>query len=597
MPTLDSTSFVSTKEREAKVDQGVVLDKDESISETALVVSEASVQIEETDIVSVPTVADNETTSPLYSEVTSSVYPLAESVSDSVSPASYGAVSAPMPTEMTNLIHQAVLYAVESQNSAIANPSPADLVESVSDALASHIMKEYEQAAAISALDITSDDQVPSQYQTSAYLEENLTETEKEANSQMLKTAPKCNSDKNAKDILLHKFPHVTEGSAVEGDTDTSVQVQISEDTESEEQTAESETESKKGEDKTQKKNVTPIKVFLSGVARKEYSKGDYSSLVGFPPKARTPGGISRTDTVATAGVEGERSRYLAFIISSSVDHRLLSSCQLSAELKLQSLAQNIYESILSSLMRAKPERPLAGLSRSALSLDRAVFDRDKPFGRTTDMLVHSIESLLEKAKQPRSNVNLVAIFEFWNELNSLVPMSSPRMLEAKKKEIKEVNKKKRTLLTLSKGTKIISHSPSKEKETVTLSVDCSNGDTIPPLCSKLTFDLLLDILLETSSTSPKLWQLGVTLTNISIKYLAYFSFSEGGGIDCDQKLSSMFVKLFSLNFVGAEMDEGVLKSLLETVCLVQFQSRHGKGVWFGGNFLLDVLVTLLKKG
>ena len=593
MPTLDSASSPSAREEtisngegEPKIDQGIVLDKDEGSSEPSLVVSEASVQVEQTDSVSVPTVTESVI---LHTETPSSVYPVVDSIGDSVSPISSDfaeSVSAPpLVPEVISQIHQAVGASVESQMSMTSDDVNPDLVEDKTATMLSEIMKQIQPTASVSVSDIadsqvllpvsdsvspmssdltedasaplapevikklqeasgiSAPDTVDSAMQLSANIEkENITETEKETNTQLLEIVPEYTTEKNAKDksqkfLPLEKFKYVPCVSSAIGDTAASVQVHITEDTESKEKTTESESESKKGEHKTEKIKETPIKVFSSGVARKEYSKGDYSSLVGFPPKVRTPGGISRTDTGATTSIQGQQLRYQAFIISSSVDHRLLSSCQLSAELKLQSLAQNIYESILSSLMNAKPARPLVGLNNLAQSLDQAVFDGDRPFGKTTDLLVHSIESLLESAKQPRSNVNLVTVFEFWNELNSLVPMSSSRMAEARKRESKENGKKKRTS-AFTKVAKTASHSPTVFTQTV----DCGNKDTIPPLCSKLTFDLLLDTLLETSSTSPKLWQLGVTLTNTSIRYMAYFSLTEERWIDCEQKLSKMFV-------------------------------------------------------
>lgn len=408
---------------------------------------------------------------------------------------------------------------------------------------------------------------------------EGMTDSEIETISQSIKATPSYSTHSSAVDdlrrVLLQKvLKNSSKGVPPQVVTTASVQVDVSE-----EPVAQSESVVT-NEDKTENKKE---QVLSSAGAKEEYCKGDYSSLVGFPPKIRIPGGISRLESTASESTQGQQSRYNSFIISSTVDYRLLSSCQLSAELRLQTIAQSVYDSILNSLIHARPGPSSSGLGQPVHRTDQVVFDRGMPFGKTTELFVRSIESLLEKAKLAHSNVSLIAVFEFWNELNSLVPISSPETAM----KYKAKNKKDS-----------FSHSSPKEKETVvTECSSCSSVDIIPPLCSRKTLNLLLDTLLETSSTSPKLWQLGLTLTNMSIKFITYFPPSEESVIDYEHKLSSVLVKLFSLNFVGAKIDGEVLKSLFETICSVQFQNEGTGGPWSGVNFLLDILVTLLRKG
>ena len=238
---------------------------------------------------------------------------------------------------------------------------------------------------------------------------------------------------------------------------------------------------------------------------------------------------------------------YHSLIISSSVSTSLLGSCQLPAELKLQSLAQSVYESILSSLINSKPQ--LAEKSKSTSKgndMEQLSYEREGPFVKTMKLLLNSIEYLLKEARQPHSSVDLVSTLQFWKELSSLFTT-----------------------------------------EKIAL---------VPPLSSEDAFSILLESLIETSSKSPKLWQLGVSLMHISLLYIIRFV-PEESRADHEMKLGLVLVKLFSTAFSAQEIHSDVLEQFLKYVCTVSFQIRQGHGEWPGSNFLLEILVTILQEG
>ena len=280
----------------------------------------------------------------------------------------------------------------------------------------------------------------------------------------------------------------------------------------------------------------------LASLRRRKISASKTSLLLSSP--------IPKAPPTASSGQEEQREQavlYQSLIISSSVSTSMLGSCQLPAEHKLQTLAQSVYESILSSLINSKPQ--LGEKAKSATSendLELLGYETEGPFRKTMELLLNSIEYLLEEARQPQSSVDLVSTLQFWKELSSLFMKDKTKL--------------------------------------------------IPPLSSEVAFNLLLESLLETSSKSPRLWQLGVSLMHISLFYLARYV-AEASRTELEMKLGLVLVKLFSTNFSAQEVHSDVLELFLKYACTVNFQMRQGNGEWPGPNFLLDILITILEEG
>lgn len=268
---------------------------------------------------------------------------------------------------------------------------------------------------------------------------------------------------------------------------------------------------------------------------------------------------VAKTTTIEAQPSKPEERQqtllYQSFIISNTVETALLGSCQLPVEFQLQFLSQTVYESILSSLVQAKPLG--CKTQQSCEEIEQSVGAEESQFEKTVPLLLNSIKYLLESAGEPHSNINLVAVLQFWKELTSLVP-----------------NK-----ILKWKSDKGVS-STSKER-------------VITPMSSKVVFNILLDSLLKTSSKSLKLWQLGIYLMHTSLIQL------------CDQtlftqtpelqlKFRKVLFKMFSILFTAQEVDKKVVEAFLRNVCSIPFQNPQNDGTWHGSNFLLETLIQLL---
>lgn len=274
-------------------------------------------------------------------------------------------------------------------------------------------------------------------------------------------------------------------------------------------------------------------------------------------PKATTV----RVEPQANKTEERQQSLlYQSFIISNTVETALLGSCQLPIELQLQTLSQNVYESILSSLTLAKPQG--SKVQQACERIKLSVEDEHHKLGKTITLLLNSIEHLLEEAGEPHSNIDIVALLQFWKELTSLLP-----------KEI--------ITLVRMKGDEGDSFSAKEH--------------AIPPLSSELALNLLFDSLLKTSSKSSKLWQLGISLIHASLSQLSKCPlFTQT--VDLQLKLRQVLFKVFSLRFTSQEIDKEVVEAFLRRVCSIPFRNPQNDGTWHGSNFLLDTLIVLQDK-
>ena len=250
---------------------------------------------------------------------------------------------------------------------------------------------------------------------------------------------------------------------------------------------------------------------------------------------------------------------YVSFIISNTVETRLLCSCQLSPELQLQAFSQAVYESILSSLINA---RPRGSKTLTPLVVGEVLRLGKHPFEKTITFLLNSIEHLLEQAREPHSNIDLVATLQFWEELSCLFP--------AEKSVFTNIgNSEERLFFPVNK-------------------------DFVPPLSSKVVVIMLLESLLDTSSKSSKLWQLSICLMHTSLIELVIRA-PEGweGDILVQVKLRQVLLKMFSIPFTAQDIDKEIVEAFLRCVCSIPFRNRQNDGMWHGSNFLLDILIQL----
>lgn len=251
---------------------------------------------------------------------------------------------------------------------------------------------------------------------------------------------------------------------------------------------------------------------------------------------------------------------YMSFIISNTVETRLLCSCQLSPELQLQAFSQVVYESILSSLINA---RPRGSTTLTPRVVGEILPPRKYPFEKTMTFLLNSIEHLLEQAREPHSNIDLVATLQFWEELSSLFP--------AEKTVFKNVGSgEERFFFPINK-------------------------DFVPPLSSNVVFIMLLDSLIGTSSKSSKLWQLSICLMHTSLIELVIRAPRRWWERDprVQVKFRQVLLKMLSIPFTAQDIDKEIVEAFLRCVCSIPFRNRQNDGMWHGSNFLLDILIQL----
>lgn len=334
--------------------------------------------------------------------------------------------------------------------------------------------------------------------------------------------------------------------------------------------------------------SVSDLKRYL----RQTYLQGDFEHMVDFPPPEIGSYGLALHNPLPPSLTPAP---YVSYIISNCIDYRVLSSLEISAELELQLLARRVYESDLHSLLHARPTPdPVAEALSGELSPEEEnglFFDSDEsgPFAASTSMLTRAIEQLLQKALKPQSNLDLVSVLEFCNDLNSLLPVSSP-LLPKRYKNGKDLGGKQSEASLPSRGVQLTI----KNKQGMP---DSDYPFTVAPVCSKEILSLLLNCLTNTQSPSSKMWQIGLSVLHNSLRYLWYFVAEKKGAIDVDyDKLLSVFVKLFSSRVDAVELREANLTQLLTDIMVIKLERGSGKGAWYGIGLLLELLISILDK-
>ena len=334
--------------------------------------------------------------------------------------------------------------------------------------------------------------------------------------------------------------------------------------------------------------SVSDLKRYL----RQTYLQGDFEHMVDFPPPEKHSYGLAMHNPLPPSLTPPP---YVSYIISNCVDYRVLSSLEISAELELQLLAKKVYESVLHSLLHARPTPdPVAEALSGELSPDeeKGIFlesDELGPFAASTGMLTQAVEQLLQKAFTPQSNLDLVSVLEFCNDLNSLLPVSSP-LLPKPHKYSKDPSGKQSESSLPPRGVQLTI-------KNIQGMPDSDYPFTIPPVCSKEILSLLLNCLVNTQTPSSKMWQIGLSVLHTSLCYLWYFVAEKKGAIDVDyDKLLSVFVKLFSSRVDAVELREANLTQLLTDIVVMKLERGHGKGAWYGIGLLLELLINILDK-
>lgn len=332
-------------------------------------------------------------------------------------------------------------------------------------------------------------------------------------------------------------------------------------------------------------------KLSKHSLAGTKYAPGDYSNIPMYPQ--RTDGS---SDIEGGSG-DGAPLSYQSFIISNAVDARLSHSLELPAELTLQCMARTVYKSVLMAVLNSRPLQvgapPYLGEGEKEESQRHDIPQELS----SAAMLCHSIEQLLERAALVHSDIDIVSLLELWNELNSVI-----------EEPVADTDE------PAGNGgcatAPLLGEEPGTETEAVQEKRNRFRGDrddSSPtslaglPICTKKVMNLLLDILLSSSSptspssSSPKTWQLGVVLLHTAVKH------HRGREVPVNwEKLLAVFVALFTTASTAGIQDELVSSLLFELVpARVERNQLDGmdREVRRGIHLLLEVLITVLEKG
>ncbi len=324
-----------------------------------------------------------------------------------------------------------------------------------------------------------------------------------------------------------------------------------------------------------------------------KYAPGDYSNIPVYVTKAEPSAAVE-------AGGDTTPLSYQSFIISNSVDSRLQTSLELPAEISLQCIARTVYKSVLTAVLNCQPlplDCPLSYGWGEKLKeeLVRETQTYDRPSGRSSvAMLCHSIEWLLERAALPQGNIEVVSVLELWNELNSITaePLTGG-------------NAGGVASPPLGEGSGSSAESDAKQKKQKRLGGGGrdtrSSGLPGLPICTRHALNLLLDILLSPSPSSPSFsastetWRLGLVLLHTAVRQYK----NQELPVDWD-KLRSFLEALFTVQS-PASIREDVVTSLLLGLVPARVMRQRADGMGReerrGVHLLLEVLVTILERG
>ena len=335
---------------------------------------------------------------------------------------------------------------------------------------------------------------------------------------------------------------------------------------------------------------VSDLKRYL----RLTYLQGDFEHMVDFPPPEKHSYGIAMHNPIPSSIIPHS---YSSFIISNSFDYRVNSSLEISAELELQQLAKKVYESVLHSLLHARPtpdptrETWSGEMSPVIMGKDDILLGGDEmaPFAVSTDLLTHSIEQLLTRALTPQSNLDLVSVMEFCNDINSLLPISSP-LLPKPSSGYRYFD---------APASIAASHGSTMKFKGVGKPWEHLYPFIVAPISSKMILSLVSDCLLKTQAPSSKMWLIGISLLRASIRYLWFFVHEMKTPVDIDyHQMLAVFVKLFSSRLEAIEMGDIKMNHLLIDLAHIKFvrKGENGDVILHGIYHHMELLTKLIEK-
>ena len=306
-----------------------------------------------------------------------------------------------------------------------------------------------------------------------------------------------------------------------------------------------------------------------------KYAPGDYSGV----PVYRKLGEVVRD--------VDPQLPYQTFIISNTVEHRLQSTVEFPTEVELQGLAKKVYESVLLALLHAQPGPPPP--SDALEDIPEAVGAEEEGMDPTSisvpaAMLCRAIEKLLEKAAVPRSDVDVVAVLELWNVLNSLLPTSSDH--KPRKPSVQEQ--------PASSPDSSPPASDLKAQHTIQSKDDCQSSTAGLPIYSPYALNLLLDnLLMPSPAPSDKMWQLAVMLLHTALRHMWVTVCVRGRSVDIDDsKLLKVLVRLFSGTSAASGFQGPAVTAMLSELVPVRLADSSEKR---GVHLLLELTVILLE--
>ena len=152
-------------------------------------------------------------------------------------------------------------------------------------------------------------------------------------------------------------------------------------------------------------------------VKSSKYAPGDYTEVPMLRPLPATPPN------------SGSVNPYHGYLISSTVDHRLLHSLELPAELALQGVAMTQYEAVLRAVVAAGPPTEGRGEGEVVSPPGEGAGERGGEGGleEVCEFVQKCLKELLSSLTGLRSSVELVTLLQFWSELNGLLqPQPTP---------------------------------------------------------------------------------------------------------------------------------------------------------------------------
>lgn len=295
-----------------------------------------------------------------------------------------------------------------------------------------------------------------------------------------------------------------------------------------------------------------------------KYAPGDYTEVPSF---SAPPGGSSVPDF--------DQLPYSLYIISGTVDSRLLTSLELTAELELQCTARRVYESILWALALARPltSSPEDSVPRCTRAAARGCPDPAHSV-EATGMLLRAVESTLERARTSHCKLDIVPLLELWVWLNSLDwhPDFEVQRSSAARRGV-------------------AGHAESNLQ---------SNGKTALGVFSDRTLGLLMDLVLATANLNldSRLCHLIIALFHSVLKHLKSMA---GGSSSFDfvvdvEKFSDVVARLCS-DWPECSASEGpvLVTFFTDLLCVRVVDCCGRKEPQYGILLLLDILSVIME--